>query len=350
MTEALDIHGVCDPRFASVKDAFAANFTDAPEGLNEVGARFCLMIEGAPVVDLWAGHADTAKTTPFAEDTLTPVFSTGKAVMALLMATAVEAGKVAYDEKVSHIWPTFGQAGKDKVTVAQLMSHQSGLPGFSEPVEPSLWFDPAAVNARLSAQAPMWEPGTASGYHPVTVGYLANEVFRLTTGRTMGQALRADFADLDLWIGLPEDQHGRVAQMRKPSAAPSLGTIDPIKQAAFLDRGSAPGGRGSAEWRKMEIPSANMHATAAGLARMLGVVANEGMLGGRRVLSKGVLRDLTRERIHGQDKVLPYVISWAAGLMRNDGLNVFGPGESLGHYGWGGSMAMADPSRRLRRT
>jgi CubicO group peptidase (beta-lactamase class C family) len=347
MTEALDIHGVCDPRFAVVKDAFAANFTDAPEGLNEVGARFCVMIEGAPVVDLWAGHADTAKTTPFAEDTLTPVFSTGKAVMALLMATAVEAGKVAYDEKVSHIWPAFGQAGKDKVTVAQLMSHQSGLPGFSEPVEPSLWFDPAAVNARLAAQAPMWEPGTASGYHPVTVGYLANEVFRLTTGRTMGQALRADFADLDLWIGLPEDQHGRVAQMRKPSAAPSLGTINPIKQAAFLDRGSAPGGRGSAEWRKMEIPSANMHATAAGLARMLGVAANDGMLDGRRVLSKGVLRDLTRERIHGQDKVLPYVISWAAGLMRNDGLNVFGPGESFGHYGWGGSMAMADPSRRL---
>jgi CubicO group peptidase (beta-lactamase class C family) len=347
MTEALDIHGVCDPRFAAVKDVFAANFTDAPEGLNEAGARFCVMIEGAPVVDLWAGHADTAKTAPFAEDTLTPVFSTGKAVMALLMATAVEAGKVAYDEKVSQIWPAFGQAGKDKVTVAQLMSHQSGLPGFSEPVEPSLWFDPAAVNARLAAQAPMWEPGTASGYHPVTVGYLANEVFRLTTGRTMGQALRADFADLDLWIGLPEDQHGRVAQMRKPSAAPSLGTIDPIKQAAFLDRGSAPGGRGSAEWRKMEIPSANMHATAAGLARMLGVVANDGMLDGRRLLSKGVLRDLTRERIHGQDKVLPYVISWAAGLMRNDGLNVFGPGESFGHYGWGGSMAMADPSRRL---
>lgn len=347
MTEALDIHGACDPRFAAVKDAFAANFTEAPEGLNEAGARFCVMIEGAPVVDLWAGHADTAKTTPFTETTLTPVFSTGKAVMALLMATAVEAGKIAYDEKVSQIWPEFGQAGKDKVTVAQLMSHQSGLPGFSEPVEPSLWFDPAAVNARLAAQAPMWEPGTASGYHPVTVGYLANEVFRLTTGRTMGQALRADFADLDLWIGLPEDQHGRVAQMRKPSAAPSLGTIDPIKQAAFLDRGSAPGGRGSAEWRKMEIPSANMHATAAGLARMLGVVANDGMLDGRRLLSKGVLRDLTRERIYGQDKVLPYVISWAAGLMRNDGLNVFGPGESLGHYGWGGSMAMADPSRRL---
>ena len=347
MTDAIDIHGTCEPRFAAVRDAFAANFTDAPEGLNEQAARFSVVIEGQPVVDLWAGHADAARTTPFAETTLTPVFSTGKAVMAILMATAVEAGKLAYDEKVSALWPAFGQAGKQDVTVAQLMSHQSGLPGFSEAVEPSLWFDPAAVAERLAAQAPMWAPGTASGYHPITVGYLANEVYRRTTGRTMGQALRQDFPDLDLWIGLPESEHGRVAQMKKPSAPPDLGPIDAIKQAAFLDRGSAPGGRGSAEWRKMEIPSANMHATALGLARILGVVADGGRLQGRAVLSPGVLDELTRERVHGADKVLPFTLSWAAGLMRNDGVKVFGPGASLGHYGWGGSMAMADPERRL---
>ena len=347
MTDAIDIHGTCEPRFAAVRDAFAANFTDAPEGLNEQAARFSVVIEGQPVVDLWAGHADAARTTPFAEATLTPVFSTGKAVMAILMATAVEAGKLAYDEKVSALWPAFGQAGKQDVTVAQLMSHQSGLPGFSEAVEPSLWFDPAAVAERLAAQAPMWAPGTASGYHPITVGYLANEVYRRATGRTMGQALRQDFPDLDLWIGLPESEHGRVAQMRKPSAPPDLGPIDAIKQAAFLDRGSAPGGRGSTEWRKMEIPSANMHATALGLARILGVVADGGKLQGRAVLSPGVLDELTRERVHGADKVLPFTLSWAAGLMRNDGVKVFGPGASLGHYGWGGSMAMADPERRL---
>ena len=347
MTDAIDIHGTCEPRFAAVRDAFAANFTDAPEGLNEQAARFSVVIEGQPVVDLWAGHADAARTTPFAETTLTPVFSTGKAVMAILMATAVEAGKLAYDEKVSALWPAFGQAGKQDVTVAQLMSHQSGLPGFSEAVEPSLWFDPAAVAERLAAQAPMWAPGTASGYHPITVGYLANEVYRRATGRTMGQALRQDFPDLDLWIGLPESEHGRVAQMRKPSAPPDLGPIDAIKQAAFLDRGSAPGGRGSTEWRKMEIPSANMHATALGLARILGVVADGGRLQGRAVLSPGVLDELTRERVHGADKVLPFTLSWAAGLMRNDGVKVFGPGASLGHYGWGGSMAMADPERRL---
>ena len=347
MTDALEIHGQNDPRFDAVREAFAANFTDAPEGLNEQAARFSVLIEGEAVVDLWAGHADTAKTAPFTDTTLTSVFSTGKAVMALLAATAVEAGELDYDQTVASLWPAFGAAGKQDVTVAQLLSHQSGLPGFSEAVEPSIWFDAQAVVEKLAAQAPMWAPGTASGYHPITVGYLANEVFRRATGRTMGQTLREDFPDLDLWIGLPDSEHGRVAQMRKPTAAPSLGTIDPIKQAAFLDRGSAPGGRGSAEWRRMEIPSANLHGTALGLAKLLGVVANEGRLDGRSILSGQTLEQLTRERIHGQDKVLPYVISWAAGLMRNDGLNVFGPNEAWGHYGWGGSMAMADPSQRL---
>lgn len=347
MTDLIDIHGVCAPGFEAVREAFAANFTDAPEGLDEQAARFSVVIEGEAVVDLWGGWADTAKTTPFTDATLTSVFSTGKAVMALLMATAVEAGQVDYDQTVASLWPAFGAAGKQDVTVAQLMSHQAGLPGFSEAVEPSIWFDAPAVLERLAAQSPMWAPGTASGYHPITVGYLANEVYRRATGRTMGQALRQDFPDLDLWIGLPESEHGRVAQMRKPTAAPSLGVIDPIKQAAFLDRGSAPGGRGSAEWRKMEIPSANLHGTALGLARMLGVVANGAALDGRSVLSAGTLEQLTRERIQGLDKVLPYTISWAAGLMRNDGLNVFGRNEAWGHYGWGGSMAMSDPSQRL---
>lgn len=347
MTDLIDIHGVCAPGYEAVREAFAANFTDAPEGLNEQAARFTVLVEGEAVVDLWAGHADTARTTPFTDTTLTSVFSTGKAVMAILMASAVEESQIGYDQTVASLWPEFGAAGKAEVTVAQLMSHQSGLPGFSEAVDPTIWFDVSAVLARLAAQSPMWAPGSASGYHPITVGYLANEVYRRATGRTMGQALRQDFPELDLWIGLPESEHGRVAQMRKPTAAPSLGAIDPIKQAAFLDRGSAPGGRGSAAWREMEIPSANLHGTALGLAKMLGVVANGGVLDGRSMLSAGTLDQLTRERIHGPDKVLPYTISWAAGLMRNDGLKVFGPNEACGHYGWGGSMAMADPSRKL---
>ncbi len=345
---ALEIHGHCPDRFSAVRAAFTANFTDAPEGLNEQGARFSVCIGGAPVIDLRGGHADAAGRIPYGETTLTPVFSTGKAVMALLIATAVERGRLAYDEAVAAVWPDFGQAGKDRVTVAQLMSHQAGLPGFAGTVDPTIWFDRAAVLGRLAGQAPMWPPGTASGYHPITIGFLANELFRLTDGRSMGTALREDFAGpfgLDLWIGLPEAEHGRVAALRKPSAAPDLGTLDPIKTAAFLDKGSAPGGRGSTEWRTMEIPSANLHGTALDLARIMGVLANGGKLDGRTVLSPGVLAEVLRERIRGRDKVLPFDVSWAAGVMRNEGLGIFGPNPgAVGHCGWGGSCAFADPA------
>ena len=344
MTPLPDIHGLCPPRFAAVKDAFAANFTEAPEGLNEQAARFSVCVGGEVVIDLWGGWADAARTVPYGEGTLTPVFSTGKAVMALLIAMAVERGQLSYDEAVATAWPAFGQAGKDRITVAQMMSHQAGLPGFSEAVDPTIWFDRQAVLDRLCAQAPMWPPGTASGYHPITIGFLAGELFRRAEGRSMGAALREDFPGLDLWIGLPEAEHGRVAALRKPASAPHLGTIDAIKSSAFLDRGSAPGGRGSTEWRTIEIPSANLHGTALDLARIMGVLSNGGKLDGRTVLSPGVLAEMLRERIHGPDKVVPFEISWAAGLMRNEGLHIFGPNPTaVGHCGWGGSCAFADP-------
>ena len=351
MTSVPEISGLCPPRFHAVKDAFAANFTDAPEGLNEQAARFSVVIAGETVVDLWAGVADPRERTPFTDKSLVPVFSSGKAAMALLMASAVQRGKMAYEEKVAHLWPAYGAAGKADVTVAQMLSHQDGLPGFDAAADPAIWFDQRAVLDRLAAQSPMWPPGTASGYHPVTVGFLANEVHRLADGRTMGQALRQDFAvpfDLDLWIGLPEAEHGRVAALRKPSKAPDLGPIDAIKTAAFLDKGSAPGGRGSAEWRSIEIPSANLHGTALSLARIMGIVADEGRLDGKAILSPAVLAEMTKTRVTGPDKVLPFDITWAAGLMRNEGLDIFGPNPAaLGHCGWGGSCVMADPDVKL---
>jgi CubicO group peptidase (beta-lactamase class C family) len=345
------IQGVCPDRFAAVRDAFGANFTDAPEGLNELGARFSVVVEGETLIDLWAGHADAARTRAFQADTLAPVFSTGKAVMALMIALAVDRGQLDYDRPVAEIWPEFGQAGKADITLGQLMSHQAGLPGFSDSIDPEMWFDPPAILERLAAQAPMWPAGEASGYHPITIGYLAGEAFRRADGRTMGQALREDLAEpfgLDLWLGLPEAEHARVAQMKKPMAAPDLGVIDDVKRAAFLDRGSAPAGRGSAEWRAMEIPSANLHGTAEALARLMGVVANGGRLAGRDIVSAETLAAATRERIHGQDRVLPFHLSWGAGFLRNAGLDIYGPGQAtVGHSGWGGSCVLADPERGL---
>ncbi|MBJ7485217.1 serine hydrolase domain-containing protein [Brevundimonas sp.] len=351
MTDLPEIHGICPARFAAVRDAFAANLTDAPEGLDEQAARFSVVVAGEMVIDLWAGMADPRSATPFSETTLTPVFSTGKAVMALLIATCVERGLLDYDRPVAEIWPEYGQAGKAAITLAQMMSHQDGLPGFDAPVDPTIWFDRQAVLDRLCEQAPMWPPGTASGYHPITIGYLAGEVFRRADGRTMGEALREDFAQpfgLDLWIGLPETEHGRVATLRKPTKAVDLGPIDAVKTAAFLDKGSAPGGRGSAEWRTMEIPSANLHGTALDLARILNVLANDGLLDGKAILSSEVVEAATRERVHGLDRVLPFTLSWGAGYTRNAGIGIFGPNpDAVGHCGWGGSCAFADADQKL---
>ncbi|MDB5463703.1 MAG: estA [Phenylobacterium sp.] len=343
----VEIAGYAPARFAAVKDAFAANF-DAGE---ELGARFTLVEAGETVLDLWAGHADRARTKPFDDKTLTMVFSTTKAIAALLVARLVDQGKLTYEQTVASVWPEFAEAGKASITVEQLLSHQAGLSGFPDPMDPSLWFDWDAICAKLAAMAPLWPPGTASGYHPITFGYLAGEVFRRVEGRTMGTALREDLAGpfgLDLWIGLPDSEAGRVAELQRPSALPDFGHHNEATRAAFLTPWAQPGGRGSAAWRRFELPSATGHATAEALARLMGALANDGWLDGEDILSPALIAEAARQRIRGQDLVLPYEMSWGAGFMRNETVHPWGPGNaSFGHSGWGGSCAFADPERRL---
>lgn len=342
-----EIHGLCPDRFAGVRAAFEDNFATG----QELGARFSLVQRGELVVDLWAGFADRQRSQPFDERTLTPVFSTTKAIAALLIARLVDARKLDYAQRVADVWPEFAQAGKQDITVEQVMSHQEGLSGFPDEMEPSLWFDWDAVCAKLAAMAPLWPPGTASGYHPITFGYLAGEIFRRVDGRTMGTALREDLAGpfgLDLWIGLPDAEHGRVADLQRPNGLPNFGEINAATKAAFLTSWSSPAGRGQAEWRRIEIPSANGHATAPALARLIGALANDGWLDGETILSPALIAEASRERIHGQDLVLPFVMSWGAGFMRNSAVKVWGPGEqTFGHSGWGGSCAFADPETGL---
>jgi CubicO group peptidase (beta-lactamase class C family) len=337
------IHGLCPPRFAALRDAFAANFAEN----REMGARFTLAIGGEIVVDLMGGWADRDETRAFGEDILTPIHSTTKAVTAFMVARLVGDGRLSYDQHVAEIWPEFGQAGKGDLTVEQVLSHQAGLVSLPPPLAPTDWFDWDAVCARLAAMTPLWPPGSASGYHPVTFGNLAGEIFRRIDGRTVGKALHEDIAEplgLDLWIGLPDSEHGRCSVMRRPPAAPALGAINEFKRMAFLTKGASPGGLGEAAWRRAEFPAANGHATAPALALLMAALANDGEIAGRRVLAPGVAALASRPRIVGQDLVLPYVISWAAGFMRNQGLDIYGPGlETFGHSGWGGSCAFADP-------
>jgi len=339
------IAGLCPPRFEAVRQAFEANFAEG----HELGARFSFAIEGEIVIDLIGGWADRDQTRPFGDDTLTPLFSTTKAITAVMIARLVDQGRLSYGQRVAELWPVFGAAGKDRLTVEQVLSHQAGLCGLPGPMEPADWYDWDGVCARLAAMTPLWPPGSASGYHPVTFGYLAGEIFRLADGRTIGTALRQDIAEplgLDLWIGLPDSEDHRVAEMRRPPSMPDLGLITEPKRLAFFTKWASPGGRGEEQWRRAEIPSANGHATAPALALLMASLASDGDLGVSRLLSPGLAAEAARQRIAGDDLVLPYRMSWGAGFIRNQGLGIYGPGQaSFGHSGWGGSCAFADPER-----
>jgi CubicO group peptidase (beta-lactamase class C family) len=346
-----EIFGHAPGKLGVVKDVFASQFTHAPDGLNERGARFTAVVNGEVILDLWGGTCDREGQVAFTDNTLAPIFSSGKAIMALMIARLVDQGKLDYEAPISALWPEFGQNGKAGITLGQFISHQGGLPGFKPPIEPATWFDIPATLKAICAQTPLWTPGEGSGYHPVIGGYVLGEVFRRADGRTMGTAFREDLSGpfgLDIFIGTPDSEFSRITEIQKPSAPPNLGAIDDIKRAAFFDRGSSPGGGASADWRRLEVPSANTHATAKSLAELMGVVATGGWLNGQRVLSLNALAQASRERVSGQDRVLPYRLSWAAGFLRNKGIKIYGPNErALGHSGWGGSCVFADPDKRL---
>ncbi len=338
---------ILSTRFAPLAEAFEASMAEGAE----LGARFTLAERGEVVFDMWGGFANRARSKPFGPDTLTPVFSTTKALAAILIARLVDEDRLTYGQPVASVWPEFAQAGKAEITVGQVMSHQDGLAGLAEPMDPGLWLDWNVIIAKLAAMAPLWPPGTASGYHPMTFGFTAGEIFRRVDGRTMGRALREDIADpfdLDLWIGLPDAEFPRVAELERPHRSADFGKITEVKRLAFLTKWAALGGRGAGAWRRAEIPSANGHVTAFGLTRLMNALACGGELDGHAILKPETVEALTRERVFGQDLVLPFQISWAAGLMRNTPNMIYGPGEkSFGHSGWGGSCTFADPDRGL---
>jgi CubicO group peptidase (beta-lactamase class C family) len=345
---SLDVSGLCPPRFDAVRQAFAGNFKG---DLPELGARFAVAVEGDIVLDLWAGHADRARTRPFDAQTLAPVFSSTKAAAALMCAWSVGRGDLDYGQPVIASWPDFAQAGKGQLTVDQVLSHQAGLCGLREAFDPEDWFDWDGMCARLAAAEPLWPPGAASGYHASTFGHLAGELFRRADGRSMGVALRETLCEpfgLDLWIGLPATEDHRVAETLRPSALPDLGKLTEPKTLAFFKPWSAAPAKDPRRWRGAELPASNGHATAPALARMMAILACDGRLDGREVLPPGLALEAARPRIAGQDLVLPFDLSWGAGLLRNQGLGVYGPSDqAFGHSGWGGSCVVADPERRL---
>jgi CubicO group peptidase (beta-lactamase class C family) len=355
----VDIHGSCASGFERVRDAFEQNFAVR----NDVGAAVAVWVDGDLVVNLWGGSADAAGTRPWREDTLVTVLSGTKALTSTCVHRLADRGEIDLHAPVARYWPEFGQAGKEAITIAMVMSHRSGVIG---PRNQLRWEDVAdwdLVCERLAASEPWWEPGTAQGYHMFTFGFIIGEVFRRVTGRTIGQYLRTEIAKplgIDVHIGLPAEEHHRCADLlNKPRIPDVLASVQaPACPATLAEHpkaglsvamGFVPddelGCNDRKLWLQLEFPGTNGQVSALGLATFYDALAQEKLLSRRhmelvRVPQGGFETDLVlgpRVADHG----------WGLGYMLNQRC-LAGPNPRIfGHGGLGGSFGFVDLELRI---
>ncbi len=350
------VEGECEARFAAVREAFAANFERG-----EVGAALAVVLDGRPVLDLWGGSADAARTRPWQRDTLVNVYSTTKGMTAICAHRLVEQGKLDLDAPVASYWPEFAQADKAELPVRFLLTHQAGLAAISRPIDPDRRYDWRTLVEALAEQKPWWAPGTAHGYHALTFGYLVGEVVRRVSGRSLGRYFAEEVAGplgLDFAIGLDARDDARTADMLPAPPSPP-GAPNPFAAAAanpeslvgraFGNPPAQAGAVNTREWRGAEIPAANGHGTARSLARVYGALATGGTLDGVHVLARESIERASAEQVFGTDLVLsPLPTRFGLGFMLTQPMIPFGPNpRSFGHPGAGGSIAFADPDARI---
>jgi CubicO group peptidase (beta-lactamase class C family) len=359
-TPTPEIHGTCDRRFAPVREAFARNFRER----DEVGAALSIVVDGDPVVDLWGGFADQARTRPWEQDTIVNVYSCTKGMAALCLHRLVAEGKVDLDAPVARYWPEFAQAGKERLPVRWLLSHRSGLAAVRDVLPGDALYDFDAMTAALAAETPWWEPGSAHGYHAVTFGWLVGEVVRRVSGRSVGRYFREEIAEplgADFHIGLDDAHHERVAEMSQLAMpapdmeGPQLAMVimsDPegLAAKAFMNPPSMALGVNHAAWRKAEIPGANGTGNARAMARIYGALARGGAVDDVHVLERDGVARCADEQSHGPDLVLQVSTRFGLGYMlpQQSKDTQLGRGErAFGHPGAGGHLGFADPDAQV---
>lgn len=348
------IDGLVERGFGGVADAFAANFADH----GEVGAGFCLHVDGRKVVDIWGGIAEAGTGRPYTEDTLQLVFSTTKGATALCANLLVQRGLLDLDAPVASYWPEFAGAGKADIPVRWLLCHKAGLPVVDAELtlEEALAWEP--VIRALEVQAPVWPPGTAHGYHAVTYGYLVGEVVRRISGRSLGTFFADEVAaklGIEFWIGLPEEQEHRVAplvSLAQPTDPASRELYERFFGPDTLTGRalSAPSGVFATEgaWNRRdvhaaEVPAANGITNARSLSRLYASLIGDLPDGTPRVLSADQV-DLARTpQTEGNDRVLFFETTFGLGFMTSSPFSPYGGPGGFGHAGAGGSVGFADP-------
>jgi len=348
--------GTCDPRFAAVREAFERNFAERGDS----GAAVCVYVDGARVVDCWGGHADLARARPWTADTIVSVASTTKGMVALCAHMLAERGKLHLDAPVARYWPEFAAAGKQDIPVRWLLSHRAGLPAIRRTLPAEALFDWEAMTGAIAETAPWWTPGTRHGYHAITYGHLVGEVIRRVDGRTVGAFLREEVTTplgADFFIGVPEEADGRAAEVLAPPP-PGEPTIwdtilaDPesVSGRTFLNPPRTPNLINTRAWRAAEIPAANGHTSARGVARVYAALARGGEIDSVRLLAPATIDRAIEEQSRGRDTVLTLPTRFATGFMLGMPGSIFncGPGRrTFGHPGQGGSIGFADPDARV---
>ena len=344
----IPLDGFCDPAFSSVREAFRENFASR----GEPGAAVALSVDGRPVVDLWGGWRDADRSQAWQRDTLVNFFSVSKALCTIAVLRLVEQRRLDLDAAVARVWPEFAQAGKDAVTLRQILSHRAGLPSIREPLPEGAALDWARMTGALARQEPWWEPGTAHGYHVNTFGFLVGEIVRRVSGKSVGTALREDIAgplDADLHIGLPAPEHGRVAEFLWPAVPSGQGMPAADEIMRFNAYWNPPGISGGgwvnrAEWRLAEVPSTNGHGNARGVARVYAALAKGGAIEGVRILAPETLAAATVEHSSGHDLINQRPSRFGLGFQLTQPERPLGPNlGSFGHFGAGGSLGFCDP-------
>ncbi|MFJ5776190.1 serine hydrolase domain-containing protein [Streptomyces sp. NPDC093094] len=337
-----DVKGLCEPRFVAVGEALAASL-----GKDDVGASVAVYLEGEPVVDIWGGYADAGGSVSWERDTLACVNSTTKNMTALCALILADRGRLDLSAPVAAYWPEFAAAGKESVLVRHVLSHTAGLPDLAGPATVEDLYDWENVTAGLAAQAPEWEPGTAAGYHALTFGFLIGEIVRRITGRSLGEFFAEEVAEplgADFHIGLSAEHDHRVAPLIAPpsltdeytaSAPPGPdGATRAITGAAIRVKDA-----NSVAWRRAQIPAVNGFGNARSVALVQSVLANQGTIGGVRLLSPQGCEPAWQEVFCGQDRILGAPMCWTAGFGKF--------GNTFGWGGWGGSLVASDPDSRM---
>jgi CubicO group peptidase (beta-lactamase class C family) len=351
MSDTLLINGRCDPAFKAVREALAQNLTDG----EEIGEIVSVIVNGKTVVDLWGGYKDRARTSPWERNTLVCMFSVGKPVAVLAVLMLADRGRIGLDKPVAYYWPEFGQAGKDKITVQQMVSHLAAIPGAFQAKKGDAYDWPKMVRA-IEAQEPLWEPGTQGCYHTFTMGYLCGELVRRVTGKTLGQFVREEISlplNMDFHFGMSTADQRRCAEIEE---APGCPVMDTIRDSTTLigrcwmplpliDREED---FNTEQYRATEMASFNGHGTARGVARLFAALARGGKLDGVRLLSQSMTDDALTEQWQQTDALgLSCRVSMGF-MLRNDALVPYNDNpRSFGHIGLGGALAFGDPDAKL---